>query len=132
MTPDKAIKTVLEPIAGLQSKVYPVDALKNATAPFVFYVQKEEDGVEDLDGTTDLQTATYEIHCVAKSYAALVALCKSVKSALQNMQGNTYAGLLIERAKVRQTSPDLNEREVKLMRRVYTLHLDYQGGNDNE
>lgn len=129
MTPDKAIKTVLEPIDGLQSKVYPVEALKNATAPFVFYIQKDEDETEDLDGLTGLQTATFEIHCVAKTYAGLVALSGSVRSALRGMQGNTYDGLLIERAKVRQTSPDLNEREVKLMRRVYTLQLDYQGGN---
>ncbi len=128
MTPENAIVTVLEPIDGLRHKVYPVDALKNATAPFVFYVQREEDAAETLEGCTDLQTATFEIHCVAKSYAALVALAGAVRTALRDMQGKTYGGLLIERAKVRQASPDLNEREVKLLRRVYTLQLDYQGG----
>ena len=129
MTPEQAILAVLEPIAGLKDKVYPVDALKNAATPFVFYVQREEDETEDLDGQTGLQTVTFEVHCVAGSYAALVSLAGSVRSALRDMQGQTYGGLLIERARVRQASPDLNEREVKLLRRVYTLQLDYQGGN---
>ncbi len=128
MTPEKAFLTALEPIDSLKSKVYPVNALKNAPPPFVFYAQKEEDGVDDLEGQTGLQTATFEIHCVAKSYAALVAVCGSVRSALQGMQGKIFGDLLIERVKVRQASPDLHEREVNLMRRVYTLQLDYQGG----
>lgn len=130
MTPEEAILTVLEPIAGLQGKVYPMEALKNATVPFVFYRQTAGDEEDDLDGLTGLQTATFEIHCVAKSYAALVSLAGSVRMALQGMQGRTYEGLLIERAKVRQASPDLHEREVNMMRRAYALQLDYQGGNE--
>lgn len=132
MTPDVAIKAVLEPIDGLRSKVYPVDALKDAAPPFVFYVQHEEDESDDLDGQTGLQSASFEIHCVAKSYASLVAVAAAVRTALGNMQGKTFEDLLIERAKVRQSSPDLNEREVHLLRRVYTLQLDYQGGTKNE
>ena len=131
MTPDKAIKTVLEPIAGLRDKVYPVDALKNATAPFVFYVQREDEEADDLDGGTGLQAAAFEIHCVAKSYAALVSLAGAVRSALRSMQGRTFEGLLIEQVKVQLASPDLIEREVKLLRRVYALQLNYQGGTEN-
>lgn len=130
MTPEEVILTVLEPIAGLRGKVFPMEALKNATVPFVFYRQMEGDEEDTLDGQTGLQTATFEIHCVAKSYAALVSLAGAVRLALQKMQGHTYDGLLIERAKVRQASPDLYEREVNMMRRVYTLQLDYQGGNE--
>ena len=132
MTPENAFLTVLEPIDGLKSKVYPVSALKNATAPFVFYVQRESDEGDDLDGQTGLQTATFELHCVAKYYAALVSLCGEIRSALQGMQGKTFGDLLIERVKVRQTSPDLYEREVKLLRRAYAFQLDYQGGVHNE
>ena len=131
MTPEEAILTALEPIAGLRDKVYPMEALKNATAPFVFYCQTAGDEEDDLDGQTGLQTTAFEIHCVAKSYAALVSLAGAVRLALQGMQGRTYGSLLIERAKVRQASPDLHEREVNMMRRVYTLQLDYQGGNES-
>ncbi len=130
MSPEEAILTVLEPIAGLRGKVYPMEALKNATVPFVFYRQTAGDEEDDLEGQTGLQTATFEIHGVAKSYAALVSLAGSVRLALQGMQGCTYEGLLIERAKVQQASPDLYEREVSMMRRAYTLQLDYQGGNE--
>lgn len=132
MTPENMILTVLEPIAGLKGKVYPMEALKNATAPFVFYRQTAEEEDDDLDGRNGLHTATFEIHCVARSYAALVSLSGSVRQALQYTQGRIYAGLLIERVKVRQASPDLYEREVNMMRRAYTLQLDYQGGNNHE
>ena len=132
MTPENVILTVLEPIAGLKGKVYPVEALKNATAPFVFYRQTADEEDDDLDGLNGLCSTTFEIHCVARSDAALVSLSGAVRLALQRIQGLSFDGLLVERAKVRQASPDLNEREVNLMRRVYTLQLDYQGGNDNE
>lgn len=109
-----------------------MEALKNATADFVFYRQTEGGDDDDLDGPNGLCTATFEIHCVARSYAALVSLAGEVRQALRGAQGRSFNGLLVERAKVRQASPDLNEREVNLMRRVYTLQLDYQGGNNNE
>lgn len=130
MTPEEAIVTALEPIDGLQGKVYPAEALKNAAAPFVFYLQHAEDEEETLDGPTGLMSATYEINCVAQSYAVLIWLVGAVRPALQSMQGNTYEGLLIERASVRQASPDLRERDVGLYRRMLRLELRYQkGGN---
>lgn len=128
MTPENVILSVLEPIAGLKGKVYPVEALKNASDPFVFYRQTAGEEDDDLDGLNGLHSATFEIHCVTRSYAALVSLSGAVRQALQGAQGRNYEGLLVERAKVRQASPDLHEREVNLMRRVYSLQLDYQGG----
>lgn len=132
MTPEGVILAVLEPIERLRDKVYPMEALKNATADFVFYRQMAGEEDDDLEGLNGLCTATFEIHCVARSYAALVSLAGEVRLALQGSQGRSFDGLLVERAKVRQTSPDLNEREVNLMRRAYTLQLDYQGGTENE
>lgn len=126
MTPEEVIVAALETIDGLQSNVYPAEALKNATAPFVFYLQATDDETEALDGPTGLMSATYEIHCVAQSYAVLLWLVGSVRPALQAMQGKIYNGLLIERASVRQASPDLKEREVGLYRRVLRLELHYQ------
>lgn len=126
MTPEEIIVAALETIDGLRSNVYPAEALKNATAPFVFYLQAADDETETLDGPTGLMSATYEIHCVAQSYAVLLWLVGSVRPALQAMQGKTYNGLLIERASVRQASPDLKEREVGLYRRMLRLELHYQ------
>ena len=133
MTPDKAIVTALETIAQLQGSVYPAEALKNAAAPFVFYLQHAEDEEETLDGPTGLMSAVFEIGCVAKSYASLIWLAGAVRPALQRMQGQTYEGLLIERATVRQASPDLKEKEVGLYRRALRLELHYQKEeNSNE
>ncbi len=126
MTPEEVILTVLEPIEGLRHKVYPAEAIKNAAAPFVFYVQHSDDEEESLEGLTGLKEATFEINCVAKNYSELVWLVGSVRSALQAMQGRMYNDLLVERASVRQASPDIKEKEVGLYRRMLQLELHYQ------
>lgn len=128
MTPEQAILKALEPIAEISGKVYPLEGLKNAAAPFVFYLRLTDEEEETLDGPTGLQSGTFEVNCVAQNYAQLIALAGSVRSALQGMQGKSYDGLLIERATIRQTSPDLKEREVNLYRRMYVLQMNYQGG----
>lgn len=133
MTPENAILAALEPLEGLGGKVYPLEGLKNATAPFVFYLLDAEDEEEALDGPTGLQTATYEINCVAQTYAGLLTLAVAARGALRALQGFSQDGLLIERAVVQQTSPDLKEREVGLFRRRYSLRLNYQKEEtDNE
>lgn len=126
MTPDEVIKTALEPIAGLANKVFPLEGLKNATAPFVFYLQAAEDEEETLGGSTGLLSASFEVNVVARTYAELVALAGAVRANLRALQGTIHDGLLIERAIVRQTSPDLKEREVNLYRRAYVLQMHYQ------
>lgn len=126
MTPEEVILAVLEPITGLLGKVYPAEAIKNDPAPFVFYLQHSEDEEEALDGHTGLMSADFEINCVAPTYAGLTRLVADVRQALQSMQGVTYGDLLIERATVRQASPDLKEKEVNLYRRMLTLAIHYQ------
>ena len=126
MTPEEAIKTVLEPIAGLREKVFPAEAIKNVPAPFVFYLQRGEDEEETLDGPAGLMSAVFEINCVAQNYAGLTWLVGAVRPALQSMQGVTYGDLLIERASVRLASPDLKEKEVNLYRRMLSLAIHYQ------
>ena len=129
MTPEQAVTAVLETVDGLAGKVFPAEALKNAAAPFAFYLLDEDSEREALDGPTGLCSATLEVHCVARNYGELVAMSAAVRSALRGMQGQTFDGMLIERATVRQRSPDIKEVEVNLYRRMYVLQLDYQGGN---
>ena len=126
MTPDQLIKTALETIDVLSGKVYPMEGLKNAAAPFVFYLQMAEDEDHSLDGLTGLLSASYEINCVAKTYASLVWLAGATRPALQALQGTTHDDLVIERVTIRQASPDLKEMEVNLYRRMYVLTVDYQ------
>lgn len=126
MTFEEVIVAVLELAAGLQGKVFPAEALKDVPAPFVFYLCRG-DGEEDaLDGPTGLLSADFEINCVARTYAALAELADAVRTALRSMQGKTYGDLLIERATVRQASPDLKETEVNLYRRMFMLAVQYQ------
>lgn len=132
VTPEQAIKTALEPIKDLASKVYPLEGLKNATAPFVFYLRLTGDENDALDGPTGLLTASFEINCVARTYAEQLALCGAVRQALKRLQGREFPGLLIERIRIRQQSPDLKETEVNLYRRMYVLQINYQEVNTDE
>lgn len=132
MTPEQAILTVLEPIEELQNKVYPAEAIKNAAAPFVFYLQHTEDEEETLDGPTGLMSALFEVNCVAQSYASMLWLVGTVRPTLQSMQGRTYEDLLIERVTVRQASPDLKEKEVGLYRRMLQVEIHYQKGGKKQ
>lgn len=129
MTPELAVKAVLEQLDGLADKVFPAEALKNAVPPFVFYLLDEDSEKEALDAPTGLCLAALEIHCVARNYGELVALASAVRAALRGMQGQTFEGMLIEHVVIRQRSPDIKETEVNLYRRMFVLQLDYQGGN---
>ena len=131
MTLDKIIKTTLEPITGLDKHVYPLEALKNATPPFVFYFQSAEDEEDTLSGSTGLMEAAFEIHLVAKTYASLVWLATSVRPALQQLQGTTHEDLLIERVTVTQASHDVKDKDVNLYRRPYLLRVNYQKEENN-
>ena len=132
MQKEEIVKTALESIPSLSGRVFPVEALKNAQAPFVFYISEAETEEDALDGPTGLLAAEIEVHCVAASYGALAGLCRSVHSRLRALTGTTHGGTLIERAVVRQATPDLRETEVNLFRRAYALHLDYQEVSENE
>lgn len=126
MQPEDAIVGALSPLPGLAGKVFPLEGLKNASAPFVFYLQAESGETAALDGLTGLLSASFEVNCVSRSYAELKALADKVRPALQALQGTELEGLSIQRAKVRQASPDIKEQEVQLFRRMYILELDYQ------
>lgn len=126
MQPDGAVVSALSSLPGLAGKVFPLEGLKNAEPPFVFYLQLKENEETALDGLTGLLSASFEINCVARSYAELKTLAERVRRALQSLQSAEPEGLSIQRAAVRQVSPDLREREVRLFRRMYVLELDYQ------
>jgi len=126
MTPEQAFISSLAPVESIRGKVFPVEALKDATAPFVFYLQQSDDEDDTLDGPTGLMSAVYEIHCAAQTYAALIVLVSQVRSALRSMQGCVFGDLLIERVSVRQASPELKEKEVNLYRKTLHLELHFQ------
>lgn len=92
----------------------------------MFYLQTAEDEEETLNGSTGLLSASFEVNAVARTYAELVTLAGAVRANLRTLQGTIHDGLLIERAIVRQASPDLKEREVNLYRRAYVLQMHYQ------
>lgn len=123
---EDAICAALETIEQLRDKVYPAEALKKATAPFVFYLQHNDDDKEDLNGCTGLCSAVFEVNVVAPTYTQLLQLTDAAKNALRSMQGASFGNLYVERVSVHTTSPDLKEREVNLYRRMLELRINYQ------
>ena len=123
---EDAICEALETIEQLRDKVYPAEALKKATAPFVFYLQHNDDDKEDLNGCTGLCSTVFEVNVVAKTYTQLLQLTKDAKTALRSMQGTLFGDLYVEKVSVRSASPDLKEREVNLYRRMLELQINYQ------
>lgn len=126
MTPEAAVCAALETISQLGGRVYPLEGLKSAAAPFVFYFRQQWEAEEALSGATPLEEALFAVHLVTETYADLVSLGDTVREKLRALAGTQYTGLLIERAVIRQTSPDIREKEVDLYRRMYVLQINYQ------
>lgn len=120
MTVFELIPAVLKPV-----EVYPGEAPKTAGSRFVVYMMNSNREKMALDGHTGLWTAVFDVNCVAGTYADVVSLAERVRSALSEMQGKSFDGLLVEQVNI-QASPDLKEVDVGLWRRLYMLTLDYQ------
>lgn len=126
MTPEEVIVAALEGMEPPIDGVFPAEALKGAGQRFIFYRRLSADEEETLEGGSGLREANFEVNCVAPAYAELHRIASRADRLLQTVQGKTFDGLLVERVKVRQASPDLKEKEVGLYRRVLTLQMNYQ------
>lgn len=125
-TPIDAVITALNTITAVSGKVYHAEALKNASAPFLFWLQTSETAEQDLSGYTELCEDGYELHCVAKNLGTLNSITKAVKNAVLPLQGTTVDGILYESIEISQISPTLREAEVGMYRKVYRLTISYQ------
>lgn len=121
-----AIKTEMNSVTAITDKIYHAEALKNASPPFAFWLQDSEETEQALDGYTELESAGFEVHLVARKLESLDPIARGVKAAVIALQGRTAAGYLFERINIRQTSPVINEKEVGLYRKVYYVAVDYQ------
>ena len=120
------IKNAVETVESLSGSVFHAEALKNATPPFAFWLQDEEDAEEDLSGYTELQNAAFELHFCARKLETLEPITRAAKKAILSLQGKTLDGVLYERILIRQSSPLITEKEVGLYRKVYRISVNYQ------
>ena len=123
----QAVRSAINGIEAVSGKVYHAEALKNAAAPFVFWLQTGEEFEQDLNGRTELGRDQYEVHIVTKNLEALDAISAELREAVEALQQNTVNGILYEIIRVRQISPVINEHEVNLYRKVYEIDIFYQG-----
>lgn len=126
------IYNVINAVPAVHGKVYHAEALKGAAAPFVFWLQTGERFEQALDGYTELGTDTYEVHIVTKNLTTLALIAKEVRNAIIAMQGTTAGGVQYERVDISQFSPVINEHEVNLYRKVYSITVNYQEVLTNE
>lgn len=125
MSIDEIITAAIGSIAGLAGKVYPYTAIKDAAAPFVFYIQTAAAENEELDGLSGLKSAEYELHVVASTNAGAQLLGDAVKTTMQTLALTDRGGVHFGRAVCDQRAPTMNETQVGLWRRPLFLHLDY-------
>ena len=125
-TPEAAICEALGTITQLDGRVYPLEGLKSAAAPFVVYFRQQWEAEEDLHGTIALEKAIFELDLITETYADLVSISGSLQEKLLGLKCEEYDGLTIERSTLRQTSPDIREHEVDLYRRMFVLQINYQ------
>lgn len=121
-----AVLDALASVPAVRGKLYHAEALKGATAPFVFWLQTGERYEEDLNGPTELEEARYEFHTVAKNLDSLNKISRAVRNAILPLQGQTKGGILFEHVVLSQISPVINEHEVNLYRKVYEITINYQ------
>jgi len=122
---DAIIISTVSGVASLSGKVYPHEALKDAAAPFCFYLQEAGDEERALDGLTGLKGADYQVHVVAGTHLAMQTLGGAVMAALQALEGTEHDEITIQAAECRQTQPNFYESGVGLWRKPLYLHLDY-------
>jgi len=137
MSPEFALVSALESISVLTGRVNALQPKKDVRPPFAFYISNTDDEEDALDGRTGLQRYTGTVHVVAGSFRGLQLLSARVRLAVQELSGQTCetpetetedprGSILIESAKMTQSSPDLYETEVGYYRRMYTVQIDYQ------
>lgn len=122
----QAVRSAINGIEAVSGKVYHAEALKNAAAPFVFWLQTGEEFEQDLNGRKELGRDQYELHIVTKNLEALDSISASVREAVEALQGTTVNGILYEIVKLSQISPVINENEVNCYRKVYEVAVYYQ------
>ncbi len=122
----QAVRSAVNGIPAVAGRVFHAEALKNAAAPFVFWVQTGEEYGQTLEGRTGLGEDRYELHIVTRNLESLDSISASVRAAAEALQGETENGILYERIQIRQISDVINEHEVNLYRKVYELTINYQ------
>lgn len=121
-----AVYDAVNTIPAVAGRVFHAEALKNATVPFVFWIQESESFEKALEGYTELGEDHYEIHIVTKNLSALNSISADVKQAVAALEGKAENGILYENIEINQISPVINEREINLYRKVYSLTVNYQ------
>ena len=121
-----AVLDAIKTAPGLSGKIYHAEALKNAAPPFAFWIQDSEETEQALDGYTELESAVYSLHLCARKLESLDPMARSVRTSVIALQGTEENGYIYERIDIRQISPDINEKEVGLYRKVYQISIDYQ------
>lgn len=123
---EETMVAALEALEGLKDRVCPVVDIQKCTGPLVVYDQKTEKHEQELEGDSDLQTASFEIHVLHSTYRKMRLLSETVKTALKSLWGKIKGPLLIEAVILELATPDLMEGKVQLFRRTYQVTFYYQ------
>lgn len=75
---EEALVYELNEITGIRDKVFPLSAPEDTEPSFLMYVSSEGEKVQSLEGYTNLNQVTFEIHITSIDYSTLKSLTKQV------------------------------------------------------
>lgn len=89
---EQALCAELQAIPVFQNKVFPQFAEENTEPPFIVYISSDGEKIQTLDGYTDLNELSFEIHIISKTYEELKGLSKAVLDRIKSFFGRPIGG----------------------------------------
>lgn len=124
MTFEALLINTLNAIPQLANKIYPLRAPEGFVAPFVIYVQSEEENDKDLEGYEPTISASYEVNVVAGNYNDLKRLGKQARNTILSLVGQQADERKIQDIEI-SFSGEIWEKEVQLFRKSIQFTVYY-------
>ena len=89
---EEALHAELTYIAGLEEKVFPLNAAEGENAPYVVYASSEGIQEKSLDGFSTTKEITCDIHVIHTSYSEMKSLLQQVINRVTTFPGRIIGG----------------------------------------
>ena len=111
------VVAVIETVAGLDGKVYPLTAPEKGSLPYVVYVSSGSTEDDSLSGWISSYDTEMEINILHRTYKAMKALSGSVTEALKRFTGGAVH--------IEENQPELYEPEIHAYRKIIQLKIQH-------
>lgn len=121
-----ALRNLIENnIEELQNEIYPTNAPKGATKPYLVYARINTKKVKTLQGMTNKEYLSYMFSVMATRYSEMKSLTKKVEDLLISLPGTTMGNFYIEDIDINNVTEQY-EHELKVNRGIidFTIYFE--------